>query len=75
MCALVVLLKFCCNNLSIPFQKIVFVIIDKFEYELFKETHQVPYGISVDKLAEFQLKSDISFCYVIYNLKSGFVTY
>ena len=48
----------------------------KLSYNLLKATSDVPYGTPVEKLiAEFQLKKDVSFCYVLHDMDSGFVTY
>ena len=48
----------------------------KLSYNLLKETDDLPYGTPVEKLiAEFQHKKDVSFCYVLHDMDSGFVTY
>ena len=49
---------------------------DTLSNSLLKEASDLPYGTPVDKLiAEFQLKKDVSFCYVLHDMNSGFVTY
>ena len=48
----------------------------KLSYNLLKATSDLPYGTPVEKLiAEFQHKKDVSFCYVLHDMNSGFVTY
>ena len=40
------------------------------------DTSELPYGTPIDKLiAEFKLKSYVSFWYVLHNMNSRFVTY
>ena len=49
---------------------------DRLSDKLLKECSEEPYGTPVDKLiAEFGLKKDVSFCYVLHDINSGFVTY
>ena len=49
---------------------------DKLSFNLLKQTSKLPYGTPVEQLiAEFQLKKDVSFCYVLHDMNSGFVTY
>ena len=49
---------------------------DKLSYTLLKAASDLPYGTPVEKLtAEFQLKNDVSFCYVLHDMDTGFVTY
>ena len=49
---------------------------DKLEYKLLVDTSELPYGTPIDKLiAEFKLKSYVSFWYVLHNMNSRFVTY
>ena len=49
---------------------------DKLSYNLLRAASDLPYGTPVEKLiAEFQLKKDVSFCYVLHDMDSGFVTY
>ena len=49
---------------------------DKLSLNLLKEASHLPYGTPVEMLiAEFQLKKDVSFCYVLHDMNSGFVTY
>ena len=49
---------------------------DRLSDRLLKECSEEPFGTPVDKLiAEFQIKLDVSFCYVLHDISSGFVTY
>ena len=49
---------------------------DKLSLNLLKEASHLPYGTPVEMLiAEFQLKEDVSFCYVLHDMNSGFATY
>ena len=49
---------------------------DKLSYNLLKAASDLPYGTPVEMLiAQFQLKKDVSFCYVLHDMNSGFVTY
>ena len=54
----------------------VFKQRDNISYSLLKETSDLPYGTPVERLiAEFSMKSDVSFMYVTHDIDSGFVTH
>ena len=49
---------------------------DKLSYNLLRAAFDLPYGTPIEKLiTEFRLKKDVSFCYVLHVMDSGFVNY